>query len=213
MIGRPLQILGVYSPGDRSAGCAFAMALSRIIGRSRKTLYINLGEFSGLGRLTGEQFETGISDAFYDMKQGTLTSDKIQAMIYSFEGIDYIPPVRFADDRTAIRGEDYETLIGLILRSTAYETVVIEMQDFAGEASEVMDLCDTVYLTVSRSVLPAFQAEEFCEYLRLSHRDALMQKLVRVQLPDQTGAVPMGSYIDTLVYGPMGDTIRTLGEA
>ncbi len=210
--GRPVRILGVYSPADRSAGCAFAMTLSRIVSSRRQTLYLNLGEFSGLGRLTGERFDSGISEAFYQMKQGNLTPDRIHSMVYSYEGIDYIPPVRFADDKTSIHGEDYGELIGMILKGTAYDIVVIEMQSFAGEASEVMDLCDTVYMPVGSDRLSAMQADEFCEYLQLSHRETLLQKVKRVRLPDRYCAVPMGSYLDALVYGPMGDVIRELGE-
>lgn len=211
-IGRPVRILGVYSPADRSAGCAFAMTLSRIISSRRRTLYLNLGEFSGLGRLMGERFDSGISEALYQMKQGNLTPDRIHSMIYSYEGIDYIPPVRFADDRNSIHGEDYGELIGMILKGTAYETVVIEMQSFAGEASEVMDLCDTVYMPVGSHRLSVMQADEFCEYLQLSHREMLLQKIERVRLPDDSFSVPMGSYLDGLVYGPIGDVIRELGE-
>jgi len=211
-VGRPVKIIGVYSPADRSMAQAFAIALSRMTGRNRQTLYLNLGEFSGLGKLTGQAFESGISDALYHMKQGSLTAERIHAMIYSYEGIDYIPPVRFADDRRAVSGEDYGSLISMILKSTAYETVVIEMQNFAGEASEVMDICDTVYIPLYRGKLSELQADEFCEYLELSHRDALIRKLLRVELPDISHAVSMGSYIDSLVYGPIGDKIRELGE-
>lgn len=209
-VGRPVRIIGVYSPADKSAGTAFSLALCKILSQSLQVLYINFGEFSGMGILTGERFETGISDAFYHMKQGSLTPDRVHTMVYSYEGIDYIPPVRFAEDRTAIRGEDYGAMIGLILKSTAYEAAVIEMQNFAGEASDVMDSCDTVFLPVSSGRISKMQADEFCEYLRLSHRDTLLQKLVRVPLPETMTAASMGSCIDSLVYGPLGDTVREL---
>lgn len=209
-IGRPVRVVGVYSPSGGSGCSSFAIALSRLLNASGKTLYLNLNEFSGISSLTGEQCENGISDLLYHMKQQTLTPEKILAAVRSFEGIDYIPPLRFADDRSAVSGEEYVKLVNAVLKNTAYDAVVLCMQSYAGEASELMELCETVYIPCGRDRMSILQVTEFEEYLRASGRQTLTEKVVRAILPEEIPSIPMGTYIDSLMFGPLGDLVRGL---
>ncbi len=212
-LGRPVRVIGIYSPISRSGKSSFALTLSKSLSRKYKTLYLSLEEFSGLESLTGEHYSSGLSDALYHMKQGTLTAQKIATMIYSYRGIDYIPPIRYADDRNAVSGEDLVHLVDLILKNTLYEVVVIDMNRFADEASELMDICNIVYMPVLDNYIDRMKIDNFTEYLKSSDRSRLLEKIVQINTPEPEPVRNKASYIDTLLYGKMGDLVRELKEA
>ena len=210
--GRPVRIIGVYSPVGRSGCSSFAMTLAKVAGRRRKTLYLNCSEFSGMRRLTGENYETSLSDAMYYMKQGLLTPQKIYSMVYRFGGIEYLPPVAFAEDHETLKGEDYVELITTVLKNTSYEVIVADMDSFSNVASEVMDICDVVYMPVLEDPMAEGKVEEFEEYLRTAGRTRLLEKVVRIKTPFVRNLPGTASYLDSLAYGPMGELVRELGE-
>ncbi len=211
-LGRPVRIIGVYSPVSRCGKSSFALTLSKVLSRRRKTLYLNLEEFSVLETLTGETYTAGLSDALYHMKQGSLNSQKIYTMIYSYRGIDYIPPIRYADDRNAVSGEDYVKLIDLILKNTMYEAVVIDMNRFADEASDLMEICNVVYMPVLDNYIDRMKIENFTEYLKTSDRSRLLDKIVQISTPEPEPVRNKAAFIDSLLYGRMGDLVRELKE-
>ena len=211
-VGRPVRIIGVYSPVGRSGCSSFAMTLAKVSNRRRHTLYLNCSEFSGMSRLTGEHYTTGISDAMYHLKQGQLSCEKIYSMIYRFSGIDYLPPVSYAEDHETLKGEDYVQLITTLLRNTDYEVIAVDMDSFSNAASEIMDICDVVYMPVLDDSMAMGKGEEFEEYLRIAGRERLLGKLVRIRTPYGGLQAGSASYMDSLAYGPMGDLVRELGE-
>ena len=133
-------------------------------------------------------------------------------MIRRFEGIDHIPPMRFADDRNAVCGEDYVRLLHTVFSCTPYEAAVVNMQNFAGEVSEIMDICETVYVPYHRDTSTEMQMDEFDEYLLTLERQPASSGIVRVPLPSVSKPIPMGTYIDSLMYGPVGDLVRELEQ-
>lgn len=210
--GKPARIIGVYSPAGANARNEFSIALSRHLNTLCRTLYLDLSEFSGFAALTGEPRENGLSDLLYCQKEGTLTAARINAVIRSFEGIDHIPPMRFADDRNAVCGEDYVKLLHTVFGCTPYEAAVVNMQNFAGEVSEIMDVCETVYVPYHRDTISEMQIAEFDEYLLTLERQPASSGIVRVPLPSVSHPIPMGTYIDSLMYGPVGDLVRELEQ-
>lgn len=211
---RPVRVIGVYSPVSRCGKSSFAITLGRLKARKQKTLYISLEEFSCLGMISGEKYESTLSDAVYHMKQGTLTSQRLYSMIHNIGGLEYIPPMRCAEDSNAVSGEDYVKLINEIRRSSLYEVLVIDMDRYADEASEIMEVCDTVYMPVLHDAMNRMKAESFAAYLRSSDRSDMEEKLIRISTPTPDNTAQQGmAYLDNLMYGSMGDLVRELGEA
>ena len=210
-LGRPVRIIGVYSPAGGWGKSAFSMTLCSMLSRSRKTLYLTLEEFSGLEGLTGENYSSCLSDAIYHMKQGSLNAQRICSMTYSYCGIEYIPPIRYAEDRNAVSGEDYVRLINTILKNSLYEVIVVEMGRFADEAADIMEICGKVYIPASERYAENIKVNDFLNYLNSAERNDLADKMIRVTLPpaDYSGSLP---YMEALIYGEMGDLVRELRE-
>lgn len=206
------RVIGVYSPIGRCGKSSFAMTLCRVLSKRHKTLYMCLEEFSCLGNMNMEENVHGMSDAVYHMKQGTLNSQRLYAVIHSYCGIEYIPPISNAEDTDAVSGEDYVRLTECILRNSLYDAVVIDMNRFAGEASEISEICDIVYMPVPEDNASRTKAEAFSEYLRQHDSRGLYEKFKRITVPKTDMNIGSPNYIDSLLYGSMGDLIRELGE-
>ncbi len=211
---RPVRVIGVYSPVSRCGKSSFAITLGRLQAKKHKTLYISLEEFSCLGALSGDRYELTLSDAVYHMKQGSLTSQRLYSMIHNIGGLEYIPPMRCADDGNAVSGEDYVKLINEIMKNSLYEVLIVDMDRYADEASELLEICDTVYMPVLQDVMNRMKAESFVAYLKASERQHIADKLVRINTPQPDNTALQGmAYLDGLLYGSMGDMVRELGEA
>ena len=211
---RPVRVIGVYSPVSRCGKSSFAITLGRLQAKKHKTLYISLEEFSCLGMLSRERYDLTLSDAVYHMKQGSLTSQRLYSMIHNIGGLEYIPPMRCADDSNAVKGEDYVRLINEIIKNSLYEVVIIDMDRYADEASELLEICDTVYMPVLPDAMNRMKAESFVEYLNASDRSHIADKLIRINTPEPEHTALQGlAYLDSLLYGGMGDMVRELGEA
>lgn len=211
---RPVRVIGVYSPVSRCGKSSFAITLGRMQAKKHKTLYISLEEFSCLGALSGDRYELTLSDAVYHMKQGSLTSQRLYSMIHNIGGLEYIPPMRCADDGNAVSGEDYVKLINEIMKNSLYEVLIIDMDRYADEASELLEICDTVYMPVLQDVMNRMKAESFIAYLKASERKYIADKLIRINTPTPDNSALQGiAYLDGLLYGSMGDMVRELGES
>ena len=211
-IGRPVRVIGVYSPVSRCGKTSFALTLSRMLSKKRKTLYISLEEFSCLGVLSGERYEMTLSDAIYHMRQGTLTAERLYSMIHTLCGVEYLPPMRCAEDRNAVSGEDYVRLINEIIRNSLYEAIVIDMERFSDEASEIAEICNVIYMPVLDDVMNKMRTESFIQYLINSDRTNIADKTVKIRTPKPDSTVQGTAYLDALLYGSMGDLVRELGE-
>lgn len=209
---RQARVIGVYSPIGRCGKSSFAMTLCRVLSKRHKTLYMCLEEFSCLGSMNTGDNVRGMSDAVYHMRQGTLNSQKLYSVIHSYCGIEYIPPISNAEDADAVSGEDYVRLTDCILRNSLYDAVVIDMNRFAGEASEISEICDIVYMPVPEDNASKAKAEAFTEYLRKHDGSGMSDKFRRISIPKSEMNIDSPNYIDSLLYGSMGDMIRELGE-
>ncbi len=211
-LSRPVRVIGVYSPVSRCGKSSFAITLGRLKARKQKTLYISIEEFSSLGMLSGERYELTLSDAIYHMKRGSLTSQRLYSMIHNIGGLEYIPPMSCIEDSSAVSGDDYVRLINEILKNSLYEILVIDMDRYAQSAAEVLEICDTIYMPVPNGAMNRMKADSFTAYLRDSERGDIADKLIRFCPPQDIEMQQGTAYLDSLLYGSMGDLVRELGE-
>ena len=210
--GKKNRIIGVYSPIGRSGKTIFAMTLCKKLSKFSKTLYVNFDEFSGLRTMMDEQSQQSLSDAVYQMQKGKLTGQQISALVHNYKGIDYIPPVRFAEDLPAADGEGYADMIRRILAESRYETVVADINTFAGMASDMLDMCDVIYMPVLDDAASRDKLREFDDYLEFSGRSQLAGRIIRIHVPEPAYTGNRETFVDSLMFGPVGDLVNSLSE-
>ena len=205
--GRPVSVIGIYSPASCEGKTEFALAMAAELRKRKRVLYMNFEEFSGLSDLMGESYDRGLSNALYWMKQDNLSGQRIASMVYTAAGFDYIPPIQFADDYSAVTGDECARLITQILSETFYDCIVADLPVSLSVSSDILELCESIYMPVLPGKESSGRIREFDEYLVLSDRRKIASKVKKIRLPvwekreeDLTGT----EYIDRLMFGPLG---------
>ena len=107
------EIFGVYSPVNRCGKTTLALTLGLVHARRGRTLFLTLEEFPGVFRRIQENMgedEEDLSDVIYRYLQGAYSWSRLKGAVHSFGPLDYIPPVRCAEDITQISSEDLSRL-------------------------------------------------------------------------------------------------------
>ncbi|MGI6081169.1 MAG: hypothetical protein ACOYBV_09405 [Candidatus Avilachnospira sp.] len=203
-------IAGVYSPVSRCKKTTFALLLSEAYGRDRRVLYINLEEFSGFFAFTGVEETEDLSDVLYYLKENSLDFPKLKALVRPFKNFEYIPPVRFPEDRGGTETGDYVELMECISDIGDYDVIVVDMQSFSGCASELMEICDEIYMPVAEDFVSKEKLRDFEKYMQRSDRLRLMERIRRIKLPEEASNAASSDSLDRLIYSSAGDYVRKL---
>ena len=103
---RKARILGIYSPIGRCLKTSLALTLGQQLARDGKVLYLGLDAFAGFSRLIGNSCKNDLSDVLYFFRQGDLTVMRLRSIVYTWQEMDYLPPVRYPEDLEQITGEE-----------------------------------------------------------------------------------------------------------
>lgn len=203
-------LIGIYSPVNRCGKTGFALTMGQILAKESKTLYISLEENSGLARLTGTEYQGSLSDLLYYFRQGQYSGLRLGAVTYSLGNLDYIPPVTYAEDLTDVRGEEIEQLLARIAGDRKYEIILLDLGQFGRSVEKLLDLCDMIYVPIKEDGVSAAKLEEWHQYLEISGRERLWERMKRVKLPAPGSRAPTDSWLEQLLWGELGDFVRCM---
>lgn len=211
--GKRARIIGVYSPVGRCGKTLFALTLGQVLSKEGKALFLSLEEFSGLSRLTGSSYDSGLSDLLYYYRQSEYSPLRLGSVVHSWGGMDYVPPIAYAEDLAQLGGETVAGLVEQIAAEGAYDAVVVDLGHFFWGAELVLALCDVIYTPVREDGISDGKLKEWKEYLEVSGRERLWQRLRIIRLPNVRISVGKESYPEQLLWGEMGDFVRSLTGA
>jgi len=210
--GRNVKLTGVYSPSLPSVKTACALTMAAMGKRERKTLYLNLEEFSGAGSILKTASEKTLADAIYHLKQDNLDAQKLQTMICTTGSVDCIPPMPFADDVREAGGDEWVRLIEKIAGLTDYEEIIVDLPQSLFVSLDVIEACDEFYILTGGDGISAERMEEMEAYMNRPEHRSMREKARRIRLY----GVPLpqpgqgGDYAEELMYGKFGEAL--LGE-
>ena len=204
------RIIGVYSPIARCGKTSFAFTLGQALARDGKALLLSLEEFSGLACLTGTAYEGGLSDLLYYYRQGEYSRLRLASVVYNRGGLDYVPPVTYAEDLALFKGAELSGLIERIAGEGIYDEIVLDLGHFTGGVEEELKICDVIYVPVKEDAVSAAKLKEWREYLEKSGRDRLWEKVRILKLPRPNATAGCETYLEQLLWGEMGDFVREL---
>ncbi len=210
MVSKISRVIGVYSPVNRCLKTSFALTMGQLLARDSKVLYLNLEDCSGLGRLIGEEYKSGLSDLLYYYSQEGFSWVRLGSVIYTWGDLDYVPPVRYPEDLSQVTAQTMAGLVGRIARESAYEVIILDLGQFGKKASEVLEICDVVYMPVKDDCLSAAKVEEFEEYLVSSGHESLKNRIQKLKLPYHCSFGRRDNYLEQLLWGELGDYTRQL---
>ena len=205
--GRELKIYAVRGIGCPLGRLRFSLALSRMLSRRQKTVYLDLREFSGLRCLTGKISERGLSTAIYYLKQGKLDGGRLMGLLEEFGGISYLPPVTSAEDVEMMDGNDMERLFGMFSEETSVGCIVAELPDSPSVSLEMMERSEKIFFVHTDDPAEKEAVSVFREMLGNAGREDLLEKIIVTDIAGESTKGP-GAGIDGLIYSETGDMVR-----
>lgn len=210
LLGSRALVMGIYSPVNRCFKSSLALTLGQQLARDESVLYMNLEEYSGFSRLVSGDYEMGLSDVLYLYKQGAYNWMRLKSMVYNWGNMDYIPPVRYAEDLSQVSPDEMAMLIDRISRESGYDKVVVDVGQMGRGALPVLSVCDVVYMPIREDMVSAAKLEEFDEYLEEADDGSVRDRIQRLRLPSPARIGRREGYLEQLLYGEMGDYVRQL---
>jgi len=207
------KIFGIYSPAGGSGKTSFSLAFAQELGRHMPVLYLNLEGCSGLEEILGNCSAHSLSDLlYYARQQDGRIIHRINSIVQSFGQMDYIPPVRLAEDIHQAKWEDLQFLIRQLITQSAYEALVLEPGHETEYLLPLLELCDCIYMPVRHDALSACKTGQFETMLRLTGSEKLAERIEKIHVPKIKEVLPADQYAAHLLWGEVGDLARKLLE-
>ena len=178
---REMKRIGVFSPVGRTGKTSFALALGKELAKKRRTLYLNMEEFSGFEVLYPWGDSWTLSELIYFMKQEkSAFACKLESMIGQIGGLDYIPPVKLPIELRMIGKEDWERLLGILEKESRYEFVILDLSCGVEGVFDLLEQCDEVYMPIGTDETAQAKLWQYKETLKLLEMEDILEKTKKV---------------------------------
>lgn len=209
-IGHKSTLIGVYSPVNRCLKTSFSLTLGQILAKDGRVLFLSLEDCSGFRKLMGQAGPGDFSDVLYYFSQGSCGWARLKSLVYSWDNLDYIMPVRYPEDLCQIGAGQMAELLGKLSGEGIYEVIVVDFGQFGKKAAEVLEVCDGIYMPVKQDWISAAKIEEFEEYAKASGHEGIFKKTQKIKLPYHNNFGGQKNYLEQLLWGELGDYVRQL---
>lgn len=208
--GTRSRVIGIYSPVGRCGKTGFAFTLGQVLARQGKALLLSMEVYSGLGKLTAARYDKSLADLVYYNRQGEYSRLRLSGVTYNWGGLDYVPPVTYAEDMADMEGGELGELVEKIAAEGIYEVILLDMGAFARGAEQLLSLCQVIYAPVKEDAVSSAKVEEWKRYLEVSGRMQLWERIRILRLPPPQSLARQEDYLEQLLWGPVGDFAREL---
>ncbi len=180
------RLVAVYSPIHRVGKTTFALALGRECAKSKKVLYLNLEEYTGME--VSQDTNMNLGDLLYYLRQGNGNLGiRLQAAVKEDEGLDVVPPIPVVLDLKEVTQEEWEALITDLLENSLYEMVVLDVGESVQGLFPLLELCDRVYMPVLEDEISRRKIKQYqdnVEQLKLEKLKRSTYQFVMPQNPE-----------------------------
>ena len=183
-----MKRIAVYSPVGRTGKTGFALALGKEIAKKRRTLYLNLEEYSGFAELYPVDGGWTLSELLYFLKQGKSAFGwKLEGMIRSMGEMDYIPPFRSPVEYETVKREDWKQLLELLEKESRYEVVILDLSEAVDGWYELLDACSGIYTPVEPDETAKAKMKQYEETLKLLELEQILERTQKLELSAYDG--------------------------
>ena len=181
---RKMQVIGIYTPIKRCLQTTFSLTFGQMLARNHKTLYLNFETYSGFSKMLSRSFHSDISDLMYYFECAReKLSYRIESIVETVNGLDFIPPAQLYQNLAGIRGEQWIDLFHEMERATEYEFLILDLTEGVLDRWDVLRSCDRVY-TISRDdSLAKAKIEQYEKALENMNYGDVSAKTVKWKLP------------------------------
>lgn len=155
-------IIGIYTPVGRCLQTTFSLTLGQMLAKHHKTLYLNFEVYSGLGRMLSRNFHSDLSDLMYYFScSREKLAYRMESMVETVNGLDFIPPVEIYQNLAGIRGNQWLDLFQEMERSSEYEFLILDLTDGIMDLWDVLRGCNHIYTIVREDGLAMAKLEQY----------------------------------------------------
>ena len=206
-----LEITAFYAPGGHELLLPISLSYASLGGKEKKTLYVNLSEFSGLAPLFGEKPGNNLSDLVYGIRQKKEQFLLcLQSVLHRTEYFDYVLPPENPQDLYEIREQDLAYLLTQLREQTEYQRIIWNCGTLNQSVQQVMECCSKVFCIVKENAFGKYRRLELEEFLKKETRQGLREK-VRYLCP-QAGSGGFVQGVSILSQLQSGEFARQVQE-
>lgn len=204
-------IYGIYSPLNRCLKTSLALTMGQILSRKKAVLYLNLEPYAGFEKLMKKTYSYTLSDLLYFIRhENNNLLLRLNSMIQTVNGLDYIPPVQTPGDILGAEWEDLERLIQEITLHTSYEVLIIDVGNGIQDTFPLLDACDRIYMPVLEDLLSKGKILQYENLLKAWDYTQVLTKTEKLHLPFQWNPALSDSYVEQLPFSELGAYVKDL---
>ncbi len=208
--GNGMKIIGNYSPVRRCMQTTFALSMGQILAKKHKTLYLNFESYSGFGYLLNREFAADITDVLYYFNcEREKLPYRLEGMIQTINGLDYIPPVLSYKDLTEIEGKEWIELFREIERTSEYEYLILDLSDQMKGLFDVLRECFRVFTIVKEDGFAEAKLRQYEEVMKMMDYGDIAAKTKKWALPEFC-RLPPG--LEQLTHGEVAAYVKEIIE-
>ena len=208
--GNRMKIIGNYTPIGRSFQTTFALSMGQILAKKHKTLYLNLESYSGFGHLMNREFATDIMDVFYYFNcEREKLAYKMEGLVQSLNGLDYIPPVVSYQQLGGITGEQWIQLFREIEKISEYEYLILDLSEQVQGLFDILRECCNIFTIVREDGIAEAKMRQYETLLQSMNYEDIAVKTKKWKLP-VFRRIPSG--IEQLTRGEMAACVTKIIE-
>ncbi len=175
----------IYSPIGRSGKTTFAKSLTKSLTKDCNPLYITLEEVSVYDTSSCQNMCPGtLSEAIYFYKEGKLTKEKLDNLIFHANGIDHILPVRSPEDITTLNSTELNDFIEQIRLITDKDVVILDTDSILSRVECLLPKADHIFMPVTEESKSRKKMSLLETYLKKTMAQDTLDKIIKLIIPD-----------------------------
>lgn len=190
------RIHGVYSPVGRCGKSALAKALAGKLGRSKKTLLLDLQSFAAREEQLGEAEQWDLADLIYFLRQGKRTFlYKLGSIVRNRGTYDEILPMKIPADLKSVTLAEWTELLDKLATDSEYDEVVVKFGNDICGLFQLLSRCTRVYLPVISDIESKRKVQNFEWIIENENFENLIHCIQKIYLSSDAGCEAIEAFM------------------
>lgn len=183
---RKRKIIGIYSLEKEYLQLPFAATLCNISAENSSVLFINMQPYVRIERAweaAGEQEILEMEDLMTVAATRVYTKGRLLAGIGREDDWEYVHSVKNPESLAEGNYEIYCNMIDILSEELGYTTIVLNFGSVFSGMRELMEICDSFYLLVSREDNISAREKIFMEAMEKNEKSNFLRRITRCEVP------------------------------
>ena len=178
------RFIGFFSPVRRCMQTPFAITMSQLLAKQRRTLYLNFEYFAGNQELLPDQQTRDLADLLYFLNaEQDKFSLRLQSMTGKLGMLDYVPPMKSGQNLLSITVKEWLMFFKKLQELGEYEYVVMDLSECMQGLFEILRICSRVYTITADDHAASGKMTQYENMLEQYEYEDVLQKTSRCKLP------------------------------